>query len=225
MIEEKIVKIAPSILSADFSCLGNQVEEVTRAGADYIHVDIMDGHFVPNITIGPMVVASIRSRTTVPMDVHLMIQSPENFVEQFAEAGADIITVHVENCPHLHRVVQLIQKTGVKAGVALNPATPLSTVEEIISMVDLVLIMTVNPGFGGQAFIDSMLGKIARARELLDARQLTAELEVDGGINPAIARKVIKAGADVLVSGTSIFSQQGIEKAMKEMRKAIISAS
>jgi ribulose-phosphate 3-epimerase len=169
-----------------------------------------------------MVVASIRSRTVVPMDVHLMIQSPENFVEQFAEAGADILTVHVENCSHLHRVIELIHSAGVKAGVALNPATPASAIEEIIPFIDLVLVMTVNPGFGGQSFIETMPAKIEKVRKMLDAAQSAAELEVDGGINPVTARKVVKAGADVLVAGTAIFSREGIENAMEEMKKALL---
>lgn len=216
------VKLAPSILSADFSRLGEQVAEVSEAGADYIHVDVMDGRFVPNITIGAPVVASLRSKTSLPLDVHLMIEQPENHVCQFAGAGASIITVHVEACTHLHRLVEEIKGLGVNAGVALNPATPISSVEEILPLVDLVLIMTVNPGFAGQAFIGEMLDKIARLRRLLDVKGLKAELEVDGGINFSIAPKVVQAGAEVLVAGSAIFdSAQGATKALQEMRKVL----
>ena len=216
------VKLAPSILSADFSRLGEQVVEVTKAGADYIHVDVMDGHFVPNITIGAPVVASLRSRTDLPLDVHLMIEHPEAHIAQFAEAGADIITVHVEAATHLHRLVEDIKDLGVKVGVSLNPATPISSLDEVLPLLDLVLVMTVNPGFGGQTFIDNMMDKIARLRKVLDGRKLRAELEVDGGINASIAPKVAEAGADVLVAGAAIFgSKQGAGKALQEMRKAI----
>jgi ribulose-phosphate 3-epimerase len=221
-VRSRQVKLAPSILSADFSRLGEQVAEVTEAGADYIHVDVMDGRFVPNITIGAPVVASLRSKTSLPLDVHLMIEQPENHVCQFAEAGANIITVHVEACTHLHRLVEEIKGLGVNAGVALNPATPISSVEEILPLVDLVLIMTVNPGFGGQAFIGEMLDKIARLRRVLDDKGVRAELEVDGGINLSIAPKVVQAGAEVLVAGSAIFdSAQGATKALQEMRKAL----
>jgi ribulose-phosphate 3-epimerase len=221
-VRSRQVKLAPSILSADFSRLGEQVAEVTEAGADYIHVDVMDGRFVPNITIGAPVVASLRSKTSLPLDVHLMIEQPENHVCQFAEAGANIITVHVEACTHLHRLVEEIKGLGVNAGVALNPATPISSVEEILPLVDLVLIMTVNPGFGGQAFIGEMLDKIARLRRVLDDKGVRAELEVDGGINFSIAPKVVQAGAEVLVAGSAIFdSAQGATKALQEMRKAL----
>jgi len=162
------IKLAPSILSADFGRLGEQVVEATKAGADYIHVDVMDGHFVPNITVGPLVVAAIRSHTDLPLDVHLMIEAPEKYIQQFAQAGANIITVHVEVCPHLHRVVESIKELGVKAGVSLNPSTPLTSVDEVLSTLDLVLLMSVNPGFGGQQFIESTVGKIARLRQRLD---------------------------------------------------------
>ena len=215
----KRVKLAPSILSADFGRLGEQVAEVAKAGADYIHVDVMDGHFVPNITIGAPVVASLRSWTNLPLDVHLMIERPENHISQFAEAGAGIITVHVEVGQHLHRLIETIKGLGVRAGVALNPATPLSSVDEVLPLLDLVLVMTVNPGFGGQAFIGSMMDKIARLREMLDDRQAKAELEVDGGITASIAPKVAQAGAEVLVAGAAIFnSKQGAGKALHEMR-------
>lgn len=218
----KRVKLAPSILSADFGRLGEQVAEVAKAGADYIHVDVMDGHFVPNITIGAPVVASLRSWTNLPLDVHLMIERPENHISQFAEAGAGIITVHVEVGQHLHRLIETIKGLGVRAGVALNPATPLSSVDEVLPLLDLVLVMTVNPGFGGQAFIGGMMDKIARLREMLDDRQAKAELEVDGGIAASIAPEVAQAGAEVLVAGAAIFnSTQDAGKALHEMRRAL----
>jgi len=221
-LKNRRIKLAPSILSADFSRLGEQVAEVAKAGADYIHVDVMDGHFVPNITIGAPVVASLRSWTDLPLDVHLMIERPEAHVSQFADAGADIITVHVEAATHLHRLVEAIKGLGVKAGVSLNPATPLSSLDEVLPLLDLVLVMTVNPGFGGQAFIGSMMDKIARLRNILDDRQAKAELEVDGGITADIAPKVAKAGAEVLVAGAAIFgSKQGVGKSLQEMRKAL----
>jgi len=221
-MKSRRIKIAPSILSADFSRLGEQVAEVTKAGADYIHVDVMDGHFVPNITIGAPVVASLRSWTALPLDVHLMIERPEAHISQFAEAGANIITVHVEAATHLHRLVEAIKGLGVKVGVSLNPATPLSSLDEVLPLLDLVLVMTVNPGFGGQAFIGSMIDKIARLRRILDGRQAKVELEVDGGITVGIAPKVAEAGAEVLVAGAAIFgSKQGAGKALREMRRAL----
>jgi len=216
------VKIAPSILSADFSRLGEQVAEATRAGADYIHVDVMDGHFVPRITIGAPVVAAIRRWTELPLDVHLMVQAPENQINQFTKAGANIITVHVETCPHIHRIVQTIKGLGVKAGVSLNPATPIDMLDEILSELDLVLVMTVNPGSGGQTFIESTLDKIARLRYELDKRNLVAELEVDGGINAEIAPRVVEAGARVLVAGAAVFdSGQTIADALQKIRDSL----
>jgi len=202
------IKLAPSILSADFGRLGEQVVEATKADADYIHVDVMDGHFVPNITIGPIVVAAIRSHTNIPLDVHLMIESPEKYISQFAQAGANIITVHVEACNHLHRVVESIKELKCKTGVSLNPSTPLSAIDEILPYVDLVLVMSVNPGFGGQQFIESSVDKIARLRRRLDELKLSAELEVDGGINAEIALRVVKAGARVLVAGAAVFNKK-----------------
>jgi len=216
-----MIKLAPSILSADFARLGEQVAEVARAGADYIHVDVMDGHFVPNITIGAPVVASIRPLTSLPLDVHLMIEHPERYISEFVHAGADIITVHVEASPHLHGAIELIKKLGARAGVSLNPPTPLSAVEEFIPHVDLVLIMSVNPGFGGQSFIPETLPRIANMRKILDDRGLSAELEVDGGINADNAPDIVKAGANVLVAGNSVFrAEEGISRALQRLREA-----
>jgi ribulose-phosphate 3-epimerase len=216
-----MIKLAPSILSADFARLGEQVEEAARAGADYIHVDVMDGHFVPNITIGAQVVAAIRPVTSLPLDVHLMIEHPERYISEFVHAGADIITVHVEASPHLQSAIELIKKLGARAGVSLNPPTPIGAVEEFLHHVDLVLVMSVNPGFGGQPFIPETLPRIEKMRQILDARGLSAELEVDGGINADNAPDIVKAGANVLVAGNSIFrAEDGISGAMKRLREA-----
>jgi ribulose-phosphate 3-epimerase len=213
------IKIAPSILSADFARLGEQVAEATKAGADYIHVDVMDGHFVPPITIGASVVAAIKKWTDLPLDVHLMIESPERQIEQFAEAGADIITVHIEACPDIEKLIQSIKGLGVKAGVSLNPKTPLSAISQILPSLDLVLVMTVNPGYAGQLFIESTLDKIADLRSELDKKGLAAELEVDGGINAQTAPKVVKAGARVLVAGAAVFSSgRTIKDSLAELR-------
>ena len=202
------VKLAPSILSADFSRLGAQVKEAEAGGADWIHVDVMDGHFVPNITIGPLVVHALRPVTKLPLDVHLMIENPERYIEDFAKAGADRITVHVETCPHLHRTVQQIRELGCKPGVTLNPATSLATLEEILPDVDLVLIMSVNPGFGGQSYIPGSSAKIAKLRRMLDGISSNAEIEVDGGIHTENIAKIVEAGATVLVTGSAVFNDQ-----------------
>jgi ribulose-phosphate 3-epimerase len=216
------IKIAPSILSADFSCLGQQVREAAKAGADYIHVDVMDGHFVPNISIGIPVVQSLRKITRIPLDVHLMIEKPEQYIESFAAAGADIITVHVEACTHLDSIIKAIKKLGKKAGVSLNPATPLSSVDEILGVVDLVLVMTVNPGFGGQEFISSVVDKIVRLKQIIYNRKIKAELEVDGGITAKTAPIVVSAGANVLVAGSAIFnSELSVGAAMKKLQESI----
>ena len=216
------VRLAPSILSADFSRLGEQVAEATKAGADYIHIDVMDGHFVPQITIGALVVAAIRRWTNLPLDVHLMIETPERQVNQFADAGADIITVHIETCSHIHRVVQTIKGLGVKVGVAFNPGTPIDTLKEVLSFLDLVLVMTVNPGFGGQTFIEDTLDKITGLRAELDKKGLAVELEVDGGINAETAPRVVRAGARVLVAGTAVFhSGQTVKEAIRKIRASL----
>tara|TARA_R110000868_G_scaffold7354_6_gene40025 strand:- start:843 stop:1526 length:684 start_codon:yes stop_codon:yes gene_type:complete len=202
---QKPVRIAPSILSADFAALGDEVRAITRAGADYIHVDVMDGHFVPNITIGPDVVKALRKSSRKPFDVHLMISPVDPYIEAFVNAGSDIITVHAEAGPHLHRTIQLIKSFGVKAGVSLNPSTPASAIMEVLGDVDLVLVMSVNPGFGGQKFIPGMLGKIGTLREAIDETGREIDLEVDGGIDPVTAKAAIAAGADVLVAGSATF--------------------
>jgi ribulose-phosphate 3-epimerase len=216
------IKIAPSILSADFARLGEQVAEAEAAGADYIHVDVMDGHFVPNLTVGPVVVKALRPRTSLPLDVHLMVTEPERVIADFAEAGADILTLHAEATPHLHRAVQAIKKRGLKAGVSLNPSTPVSAVEEILPSLDLLLIMTVNPGFGGQSFIDAVLPKIEKLRRLLDEGGHNAELEVDGGVNEATAQSVVRAGGRVLVAGSAIFNRrESVAEAVARLRASV----
>jgi len=213
------IKIAPSILSADFAWLGEQVKEVEAAGADYIHIDVMDGHYVPAISFGPVVVQAVRKSTTIPLDVHLMIEAPERHLASFAQAKADMLTVHIETCPHIHRTIQLIKELNMKAGVALNPGTPLGAIEEILPYIDLVLIMTVNPGAGGQTFIPTMLDKIARLRRELNSRKLNCELEVDGGINADTAPKVVKAGARVLVAGSAVFNpKESVKDAVARIR-------
>lgn len=202
------IKISPSILSADFSRLADQVREAEEAGVDYIHVDVMDGHFVPNITIGPLVVKALRPITKLPLDVHLMIENPEFYIEDFSKAGADIITVHQEATPHLHRTIQQIHDLGIKAGVSINPSTSVRTLDEIICDVDLILVMSVNPGFGGQSYIHSCTNKIRKVREMLDDRGVSADLEVDGGVNVDTVNEVISAGANAFVAGSAIFNDK-----------------
>jgi ribulose-phosphate 3-epimerase len=200
------IQIAPSILSSDFARLADEIAAVERAGADLLHIDVMDGHFVPNLTVGPPIVEAVRKVTKLPLDVHLMITNADAFIPEFARAGADYLTVHVEACPHLHRTIQSIKELGVKAGVTLNPATPVHTLQEILPDVDLVLIMSVNPGFGGQKFIPSCLAKVKAVRQMLDRIGSHALLEVDGGVKAENAAQVLEAGADVLVAGSAIFS-------------------
>ena len=220
-----MIKIAPSILSADFSRLGEDIQAVDRAGADYIHVDVMDGHFVPNITIGPLVVDALRRVTDKPLDVHLMIENPDLYINAFATAGADIITVHQEAVPHLHRTVQLIKSLGKKAGISLNPATPVETLDVILDELDLVLVMSVNPGFGGQSFIPSALDKIRALRQRITERGLATEIEVDGGVKIDNIRQVVAAGADVLVAGSAVFNTNDYTATISALRENANSTS
>lgn len=220
------IKIAPSILSSDFARLGEQINEAEQGGADWIHVDVMDGQFVPNITIGPLIVKAIRPLTSLPLDVHLMITSPERYLAAFVDAGADCLTVHVETCPHLHRTIEAIKELGIAAGVTLNPATPLATLEEILPYVDLVLVMSVNPGFGGQSYIPTSTAKIRRLREMLDTIGSGASLEVDGGVHAGNAGDIVAAGATVLVAGSAIFNKQAsIAENIARLRQAIARVS
>lgn len=218
-------KIAPSILSADFARLGEEIRKVEKAGADYIHMDVMDGHFVPNITIGPLIVKAASSITDLPLDVHLMISEPDDFIKDFAEAGANIITVHAEAATHLHRTIQFIRDQGVRPAVALNPATPLDTLEYVLSHLDMVLLMTVNPGFGGQAFIPEVIPKIQKLRRMVEDLGLNLEIEVDGGIGPDTINRVSAAGADVFVAGSAIFYSDDYEKTIRLMRECIVPLS
>lgn len=216
-----LMKIAPSILSADFANLERDIQLVEKLGADYIHVDVMDGQFVPNITLGPNVVSAIRPVTKLPLDVHLMIVDPENYVDAFAKAGADIITVHQEATPHIHRAMQMIKAAGVKAGVVINPGTPLCAIEHVLDLADLVLIMTVNPGFGGQSFIESSLDKIAQLKEWKETKGYTYEIEVDGGIVPETAKRCKEAGADVFVAGSYIYNSESPKDRIDALRAVL----
>lgn len=214
------IKIAPSVLSADFARLGEQVLEAVEGGADSIHLDMMDGHFVPNLTFGPPVIQMLRKQTDAAFDVHMMVENPERYIPALAEARANLITVHVEAARHLHRVVHQIKDTGILAGVALNPATPVTAVEEILPDLDLVLVMSVNPGFGGQSFIETSVEKIEQVRRMLDERGLSAELQVDGGIGPDTAERVVRAGARMLVAGSAVFgSPHGVAGAIELIRR------
>lgn len=217
-----MVKIAPSILAADFTRLGEVVQQAESGGADWIHIDVMDGHFVPNITIGPFVVEAVRRTTQLPLDVHLMIESPERYLEDFARAGADHLTVHVETCPHLYRTLAHIRELGLKAGVAIDPATPLVALAEAIRQADAILLMTVEPGFGGQKFIPRSLGRLRELRQMLDAANVAPYIEVDGGIDRETAPQVVDAGANVLIAGTSIFgNEEGITNAIHQLREGL----
>ena len=215
-------KIAPSILSSDFSRLGDEVKAVEQAGADYIHIDVMDGHFVPNITIGPLIVEAVKKVTKLPLDVHLMISDPDQFVEDFAHAGSDMISVHAEAVNHLHRSIQLIRKAGAGPGVSLNPATPLQMIEYILDDVDMVLIMSVNPGFGGQKFIPEVVPKIKRLKEMIKKRGLKVEIEVDGGINPDTIEMVSAAGANIFVAGSAIFHSESYAETIRIMKEKMV---
>ena len=214
-------KIAPSILSADFSRLGEEVRRVEEAGADWIHVDVMDGAFVPNITVGPFILEAVRKVTSLPLDVHLMIERPEQYISEFADAGADVITVHFEACTHLHRTIQAIKEKGKKAGVSVNPATPLVSIKYVLGDIDLLLIMSVNPGFGGQRFIPSALEKIKKARQMVDKIGANVSIEVDGGVKLENIGEVASAGADIFVSGSGVFGTKDYKKTIEEMKRII----
>ncbi|NWJ48936.1 MAG: ribulose-phosphate 3-epimerase [Chloroflexi bacterium] len=216
------IKISPSILSADFARLGEHATEAVKAGADYLHVDVMDGHFVPNITIGPIILEKLRAVTDIPFDTHLMIEKPERYIEDFVKAGASIVTVHYETCPHIHRTVQQIKNTGAKAGVVINPATPINVLEEILPYVDLVLLMSVNPGFGGQSYIETTTDKIRRMRDMIERVNPAIELEVDGGVGAQNVGTVVQAGANVIVAGSAVFNKrQSVAQNITDIRVAI----
>lgn len=214
-----MIKIAPSILSADFSRLGEEIRDAEEAGADFIHVDVMDGHFVPNITIGPLVVKAARKATSVPLDVHLMIEDPDKYIKEFADSGADIITVHEEACVHLHRTVQNIRECGVRAAVSLNPATPVRNLDLILPYVDMVLVMSVNPGFGGQKFIPEAISKIQALKSIIAERRLKIDIEVDGGVNIDNIADVVRAGADIVVMGSAFYNSENYAETVKKVRK------
>jgi len=211
--------IAPSILSADFSILGDEIRSVEDAGADWIHVDVMDGHFVPNITMGPIIVKAVKSITSLPIDVHLMIENPDRYITDFAEAGAALISVQVETCSHLNRTIQMIKESGSRPGVVLNPSTPLSSIEWVLESVDFVLIMSVNPGFGGQSFIPNSISKIEKLRKMIQDRKLSTLIEIDGGVNEQTIEKISIAGADVFVAGSAIFGSRNYKKTIESFRK------
>lgn len=215
------MKISPSILSADFANLERDIRIVEEGGADYIHVDVMDGHFVPNITLGPNIVSAIRPVTKLPLDCHLMIENPEKYIEDFAKAGADIITVHAESTPHIHRAIQMIKNAGVRAGVVLNPGTPVAAVEYVLSECDMILVMTVNPGFGGQSFIPETLKKIEKLKQLKEANHYHYEIEVDGGIVPETAKQCKQAGADVFVAGSYVYNAEDPQKQIQHLKEAL----
>ena len=214
-----MIKLAPSILSADFARLLEDVKKVEKAGCEYLHIDVMDGHFVPNITLGPAIVKSLRKDVNMVFDTHLMIENPDNYIKDFVDAGSDLIVVHAEACRHLHRTIQNIKSYNVKVGVALNPATSIESIKHILEDVDMVLIMTVNPGFGGQSFIESMLEKIKELKQLIDDKNLNVDIQVDGGIKPDNIHKVVEAGANIIVAGSAIFNSENIEETVSLMRK------
>ena len=214
-----MIKLAPSILSADFARLLEDVKKVENAGCEYLHIDVMDGHFVPNITLGPAIIKSLRKDVNMVFDAHLMIENPDQYIKEFVDAGCDLIVVHQEACKHLHRTIQNIKSYGIKAGVALNPATPIETIKYILEDIDMVLIMTVNPGFGGQSFIESMIPKIKELKSLIDKKGLKVDIQVDGGIKPDNVDKVVKAGANIIVAGSAIFNSDDIQNTVDLFRK------